>query len=402
MFQELGASFDPQGDRPLDEQRLADVDILLVDDHGPSLFTLEAVLKPLGYRLFTAGSAAAALRLLASRHFTAILSDVRMPGMDGFEMLARLRKHGLAERTAVILFSALANDPESARRAYELGAVDFIVKPYDPDLLQRRVRALVSLCRQRAPEAAPAPGAATADVTGGPAPGLAVAEEAERLLRSKDRFLAVLGHDLRAPLGTMLAGCHILGSGSNLTQDQLSTVARLGRAAVRMNRMVADLLDFARAGAGTSFPIRPRATNLAEVLSMVVDEIRGAHPDRPVDLSTDDEVPVTCDPDRIAQAVGNLVVNAVEHGEGAVRISAESRGDHVVVEVHNGGPPIPAESIPTLFDPFAHKPQRSAGLGLGLHIVRDIVRAHGGTVQVHSSASDGTTFQMRWPRWLPL
>src|SRR5689334_13939582 len=111
MFQELESSPHLQSGGPAGAE--SEVDILLVDDHRPSLLALEALLQPLGYRLFTASSAAVALRLLASRRFTAILSDVRMPGMDGFEMLARLRRHGLAEGTAVILFSAISNDRES-------------------------------------------------------------------------------------------------------------------------------------------------------------------------------------------------------------------------------------------------------------------------------------------------
>src|SRR5213075_936443 len=127
MPQERVASAAPPG---AGEQHLAKANILLVDDHRPSLLALHAVLEPLGHQLVTADSAAAALRLLASQHFTAILSDIRMPGMDGFEMLARLRTHGLVERTAVILFSSVNGDRESARRAFELGASDFIERPY--------------------------------------------------------------------------------------------------------------------------------------------------------------------------------------------------------------------------------------------------------------------------------
>jgi signal transduction histidine kinase len=373
------------------------VNVLLIDAHPPSALSLESVLQPLGYRLVTADSAAAALRLLAREHFTAILSDVRMPGTDGFEMLARLRGGGLTRQTAVVFFSTV-DDREAARRAFELGAVDFIVKPYDPDLLRLRIRALVSLCRQREPVAALSH--APEEMVAAAAPALAVAEEAERLLRSKDTFLAVVGHDLRTPLGTMRYGCTALSHDSSLSACQRSTLALLDRAIDRMSRMVTDIVDFARTSAGGGFPIRPRTTNLADVITTVVDEIKGAHPDRPIDVSIADQLFAACDADRIAQATANLVVNAVEHGEGSVRISAESQRDEVVVEVHNGGPPIPADAIPTLFDAFAGRAEHSAGLGLGLYIVHEIARSHGGTVQVRSSATHGTTFEMRWPRWL--
>jgi signal transduction histidine kinase len=199
----------------------------------------------------------------------------------------------------------------------------------------------------------------------------------------------------------MVAGCRLLAFAANLTERERATVARLGRAADRMSRMVTDIVGFARAAAGNSLPIRPRPTNLTEVLSEVIDEIGGAQPDRRIDLSIPGELLVTCDSDRIAQAVANLVVNALEHGQGPVSISAESCGEHVLVEVHNDGRPIPADSIPGLFDPFVQKAEHSAGLGLGLYIVREIVRGHGGSVEVHSSPAQGTTFALRWPRSLP-
>jgi two-component system, sensor histidine kinase and response regulator len=381
--------------------RLDGVSLLLVDDHRPSALALEAVLEPLGYRLVVADSAAAALRLLATERFTAILSDVRMPGMDGFQMLARLRAHGMAKNAAVVLFSAVSQDRESAKKAYELGAVDFFVKPYDPELLRWRIQALVALCRGGEPLPATPRRAAEAVAPAGSATAMAVAEEAERLLRSKDRFVAVLGHDLRGPLSAMKYGCSILDAASTLTEQQRSTVARLGRAVDRMSKMVADIVDFARTSRGTSFPIRPRPTRLADVLSMVVDEVRDAHPARVFELSVSQDLFGACDPDRMAQAIGNLVSNAVKHGKGAVHVSAQLRGAEVEVAVHNGGDPIPEERIPTLFDPFALKAENSEGLGLGLYIVNEIARGHRGTVQVKSSRAHGTTFTLCWPGGMP-
>jgi signal transduction histidine kinase len=173
---------------------------------------------------------------------------------------------------------------------------------------------------------------------------------------------------------------------------------RVIRAAERMDHLIGDILDFARASSSVIFPIKPRAADLGEIATTLVDELREGHPDRALELHVAGDSMMQCDPDRIAQALGNLVTNAIQHGEGAVIVSAECREHDVLVEVHNAGVPIPAEAMASLFDPFRACDERPQGLGLGLFIVKEIMRAHGGTVAVRSSQADGTTFELCWPR----
>ena len=106
----------------------------------------------------------------------------------------------------------------------------------------------------------------------------------------------------------------------------------------------------------------------------------------------------TWDPDRLQQVVSNLVGNALEHSDGVVSVRVEAAKHDVVLSVHNDGEPIPAEVLPALFEPFRRGERSAGGLGLGLYIVREVIRRHGGTIDVRSSSAAGTTFVSRWPR----
>jgi signal transduction histidine kinase len=373
--------------------------VLIVDDHRPNLLAMQVILEPLGHELVLADSARAALELAARREFAVILSDVRMPDLDGFDLVARVRE---MTRTPVVMVSAVYDDRETVRRAYALGAVDFIAKPFDPDLVRWRVGALVSLYRRgqelkrraeliarKEREAATAQVAVTRAV--------AMAEEAERKLEHKDKVVGILGHDLRNPLSTVLLAFQTLQR-INLERDGVDVLLERGvQAGERMQAMIQDILDFARSAAGAPFPVRPRPADLCAVATMVVDEIRSSHPARSILIEMPSRLEILCDPDRIAQAMGNLVVNAIQHGQGPVSVRVCIDAGRVVLRVHNQGDPISEDDLPNLFEPFKRANRKSEGLGLGLHIVREIMRAHGGAVTVRSSRTDGTTFEASWP-----
>jgi signal transduction histidine kinase len=373
--------------------------VLLVDDHRANLLALEVVLEPLGHQLVLADSGREALRLAAEREFAVIITDVRMPDLDGFELVARLRQ---ITRTPVVMMSAVYGDRATAFRAYSLGAVDFIPKPFDPDLVRWRIGALVSLYRRgqelklraaliarKEREAAAAIAAASTAAV--------LAEEAERKLRQKDKLVGILGHDLRNPLGTVMLALHGLSRGSSGGSKSEEFAKRGIQAAQRMQAMIQDILDFARAAGGETFPIRWHRADLREIAAMVVDEIQMANPQRSIALSAPEQLQLDCDPDRIAQVLGNLLVNAVQHAEGAIAVTLATAAERVLVRVHNDGTPIPDDALPTLFEPFKRSTSKTSGLGLGLHIVREIIRAHRGTVTVHSSLAEGTTFEATWP-----
>jgi two-component system sensor histidine kinase/response regulator len=168
-------------------------------------------------------------------------------------------------------------------------------------------------------------------------------------------------------------------------------------------RMIDQLLDLTRARAGGGIEVQPRETNLADLCNQAIDEIELAFPRWTISRAFVGELDGAWDSDRLLQIISNLVSNAGQHGrpEGVLAVRLDGgHPDAVTMVIHNGGA-IPESLLPNLFDPFRgsrQRPDASRGLGLGLFIVKEIARAHGGAVEVRSSAQDGTTFTVRLPR----
>lgn len=229
-----------------------------------------------------------------------------------------------------------------------------------------------------------------------------VLAELQQTVRFNEIFTGMLGHDLRNPLGAIMAGAHI--AMRRAEGDQLvKPLSRILSSGSRMARMIDQLLDFTRVRVGNGFPLDRRPTDLVPILRQVLDELCDAHPTHHFRVEGfDGDALGNWDPDRISQVFSNLVANAVQHGTRergvAVRIDG-SRRDAVCVHIENGGN-VPAALLPRMFEPMAggdRRGEKSQGLGLGLYISREIVRAHGGSIDVATSAA-GTTFSVRLPR----
>ncbi|MFZ5893310.1 MAG: PAS domain-containing protein [Myxococcota bacterium] len=218
----------------------------------------------------------------------------------------------------------------------------------------------------------------------------------------RELFMAVLAHDLRTPLNSItLGGAALAGR-----QDQPDATSRVARrivsSAQRMEKLIEQVLDLTRARAMGGIPVERRPIQLTPVVEAVVEEVRTAHPGREIEVVTHGDCSGTWDPDRLAQVVSNLVGNAVTHGTIGTPVRVELvGGENVVLTVHNASTPIPPETLATLFDPFRRGEKSSQvarrGLGLGLYITDQIVRAHGGSIVAESDTS-GTRFRVTLPR----
>lgn len=227
-------------------------------------------------------------------------------------------------------------------------------------------------------------------------------EELRETLRFSELFSGILAHDLRNPLNTVVMGTEILAK--TVTDDrERRTVDRMRSAETRMTRMIDQLLDLTLARSGGGIAIARAEMDLADLSRAIMSELAVAHPSRRIELTCAGETRGHWDHDRLAQVLSNLLGNALTHGEpdGVVAMRIDG-GDSasVRVETHNLGT-IPAELLPSLFDPFRRAtPQKAParGLGLGLYITKLVVDAHGGTVDVSSSADAGTRFGVTLPR----
>jgi signal transduction histidine kinase len=221
----------------------------------------------------------------------------------------------------------------------------------------------------------------------------------------REHFVGIVGHDLRNPLTAILTSAQLLLRHGGLSDRQARAITRIAHSAERMARMIGDLLDFTRSRLGGGFPIHPLRIDLRELSTAVIEELELAYPTRTVEFSARGDGWGTWDPDRMAQAVSNLVGNALQHSpeQSTVRVELLDEGDRIRLETTNAGPAIPAEVLPHIFEPGRRGTggrgrKESTGLGLGLFIVEQIVLAHGGTIAVRSSAEEGTTFSVSLPR----
>ncbi|HYG67124.1 MAG TPA: GAF domain-containing sensor histidine kinase [Anaeromyxobacteraceae bacterium] len=225
--------------------------------------------------------------------------------------------------------------------------------------------------------------------------------EARRIGAVQEQLLAVVGHDLRTPLSVITLGAKMLQR-QPLDEAAARTVRRIEKSAARISAMIRDLLDFGRVRRGQALPFVPADVDVEEAVRGAVAEARAANPQREIAFASPGPVRLKADAERIAQVTTNLVVNALEHGapDAPVEVRLGVTEGGVEVAVHNRGEAIAPEVLEHLFEPFVRGASDDAGshLGLGLFIVREIVRAHGGTVEVRPGEGDGTTFVVRLPR----
>ncbi|PCC72350.1 RsbT co-antagonist protein rsbRD N-terminal domain-containing protein [Nannocystis exedens] len=232
----------------------------------------------------------------------------------------------------------------------------------------------------------------------------AAAAERERASEFERQLIAIVSHDLRSPLAAILIAAEAVVRRGAPDDKTARLLLRVQTGAQRATRLINDLLDYTHERKSGRIPVRPQDVSLRLLVREAIDEAATMFPERIIEYACDDPVQARVDPDRIAQVLSNLLTNALKFSPTSTVVRVTTRvnvdADAVVIEVHNWGPPIPADRRVSLFEPFQGDPtlQARASLGLGLHISRQIVLAHGGTIEVCSTAEDGTTFTCTLPR----
>ncbi len=415
------------------------VQILLVDDRPENLLALEAVLEGRGYRLVKAGSGRQALKLLLEQHFALVLLDVSMPDLSGFDVAELIRSRHRTRHTPIIFITANSKSVSQVFRGYSVGAVDYLFKPFSPEVLVSKVDVFVDLYRKscaleeqaealrrahdelearvraRTAELANANEMLSAEIAERRRIESERAElfereqrarlEAEASNRAKDQFLATLSHELRTPLNAILGWAHMLEAGQLDADASRRAVAIIRNNAAIQRQLIDDILDVSRIVSGRmSLEIRPVAPR--EVIELALDAVRPAAEARQTTIAArlDEGPPIMADRDRLQQIVWNLLSNAVKFTPkgGRIEVELERPDQELRLVVRDNGQGIEPEFLPHVFERFTQADssvsRRHGGLGLGMAIVRHLVELHGGTVSV---ASEGTNKGSRFTVTLP-
>ena len=235
-----------------------------------------------------------------------------------------------------------------------------------------------------------------------------IASYSEHVATSRDTFLAMLGHDLRTPLGALAGSLEMVGR-PELTAEQRARTLQVGKRSVAsISQMITDLLEYTRTRLGRGIQVVPQRGDLGQLCADALEELRAAYPAQAFDATTAGDLVVEFDAPRMRQVLVNLLVNAVQHGERGRPVALDANGvaGAVRITVRNHGKPISAGAMQVIFNPLvqiaeseSEPDQRpTTSLGLGLYIAREIVSGHGGTIHVTSDAAEGTAFVVEVPR----
>jgi signal transduction histidine kinase len=366
---------------------------LLVDDLDENLLALTALLKRDGLAFDLARSGDDALELMLVNDYALALLDVQMPGMDGFELAEIMRANERSRHIPIIFVTAGSGDVARRFRGYEAGAVDFIQKPIEAEVLRSKANVFFALYEQRREIAT------QRDELAALSAALQVADV------QKNRFLAVLGHELRNPLMALSAGLNLLEKQTTrISPEEIRSSMRRG--ITHVTRLIDDLLDIARIEQGKISLIKGEV-HLQEIVTFAVQTIRSVIDETRHVVFVDmppDPIMLFADQARLIQVLSNLIGNAVKFtpAGGEIRIGVYREENWAVIVVTDEGIGIDPREQSRIFEIFEQVERdrggQQEGLGIGLALVKQLAELHGGSITLRDSALDeGSTFEVRIP-----
>ena len=341
------------------------VKILLVDDEARNLDALEAILSEPAYRLLRAEDAERALRLLLDHDVAAIVLDIKMPGVSGFELARMIKNTKRFRETPIVFLTAYLVDDEDVIAGYGAGGVDYLTKPVNPIILRHKVGVFADLFRKTRELAAVNAELAKLNekLEERVLERTAELQKSEAELRAagiqKDEFLAVLAHELRNPLAPLRTGLDLLlrhQSNAEAAPPVARTLSAMNRQLDHMVRLIDDLLDVSRISRGL-LELKRERIELSVVLKSTIEGVRPFFERRNHVLSTQisGEIHAHADHTRIAQILTNLLHNAAKFtpANGSIRVELTEEGGNAVFRVTDSGAGIRSDQLERVFDMFA-------------------------------------------------
>jgi len=379
------------------------IDILLVDDEARNLDALEAILSDPQYRLIRAQDADRALRLLLENDVAAIVLDIKMPGVSGLELAQMIKNTKRFRQTPIVFLTAYLLDDQHVIAGYDAGAVDYLTKPVNPQILRHKIAVFAELFRKTRELAD-----LNATLEERVRERTAELERSEAELRvaasQKDEFLAILAHELRNPLAPLRSGLDLLLR--RIDRDGMvdRTLGVMNRQLDHMVRLIDDLLDISRISRG-ALELKKQTTDLSSLVQSTVDAARPIFQARGQELTArlGAGVHAIVDPTRVNQIVTNLLTNAAKFTpkSGQITVELVAENGRALVRVTDSGAGIPSDQVERIFDMFAritHGDGGESGLGIGLALARKLAEMHGGTLTASSAGEgQGSTFILTLP-----
>jgi signal transduction histidine kinase len=380
------------------------INILLVDDEQRNLDSLEVILDDPGYRLLRADDADKALRLLLDHEIAAIVLDIKMPGVSGFELAKMIKGTKRFRQIPIVFLTAYMVNDQDVLAGYGAGAVDYLTKPVNPQILQHKVAVFAELFRKTRALAE-----LNATLEDRVQERTAELEKSEAALRAasqqKDAFLATLAHELRNPLAPLRTGLDLLLQLPAAMPAVTRTLAAMNRQLDHMVRLIDDLLDVSRISRGM-LELKKERTDLASIVDSAIETTRPLIDRRTQSIAIEDAAPMCAllDRTRISQVIANLLHNASKYTAvgGEVRIQLAAEEGLGIIRVIDHGAGIPRDQIDRVFDMFARieraVPNANSGLGIGLALARQLAELHGGSLSADSGGEGcGATFTLALP-----
>jgi signal transduction histidine kinase len=388
------------------------VKILLVDDQPENLLSAEAVLESLGQQIVKAESGREALRYLLDYDFAVIVLDIMMPEMDGFETAALIRQRERSRHTPIIFLTALGRGEDHIRTGYNLGAVDYIVKPFVPEILRTKVGVFVELNRKSAllQQQSELLERRNQELQAAIERSWKAEEEIKDLNRHLERqvvelaevnreleaFSFTASHDLRGPLARIAGFSRALLDfhAGQLDETGRQYLERIDQSATRMAELVGDLLKFSRI---PRVEMSQDKLNLSEMVRSIASELSAREAGRQVEFVIEDKVEGWGDRSLVRAALWNLMENAWKYTRKCAAPRLEfglQRNPGSVYYVRDNGAGFDMADASRLFNPFQrlHKDSEFEGTGIGLATVDRIIRRHGGRIWAQGEVGQGATF----------